>query len=228
MIANKKKFIIGSSLMASFAVILVMIFLPLFNGHNGLNFMDNLYNSISKGSAYYIPKMKTALEPFVGRQVEVNLVLSEKTDLVQAGMLFAKGGAVPSEEGGRLVVSGDLKQILDNCLSDTDLMYHNNGPGLIEKYGYNEKQIIYNWYLVLKAMEKDLKRQKKFSEAKVVGDVIKKAVECSYNYYTIEPQKIEESMAVVLFSLVFYVVYTLWYGFAFMYLFEGWGLRLEH
>jgi hypothetical protein len=24
-------------------------------------------------------------------------------------------------------------------------------------------------------------------------------------------------------SLVFYVVYTLWYGFAIMYMFEGWG-----
>jgi len=32
----------------------------------------------------------------------------------------------------------------------------------------------------------------------------------------------------VIFSLVFYVVYTLWYGFGIMYMFEGWGLRLEH
>jgi hypothetical protein len=28
--------------------------------------------------------------------------------------------------------------------------------------------------------------------------------------------------------LIFYVVYTLWYGFAIMYMFEGWGLQLEH
>jgi hypothetical protein len=33
---------------------------------------------------------------------------------------------------------------------------------------------------------------------------------------------------VVIFSLIFYVVYTLWYGFAIMFLFEGWGLQLEN
>ena len=56
----------------------------------------------------------------------------------------------------------------------------------------------------------------------------KKAVECSNNYYHIAPQKIGDRFGIVIFSLVFYVVYTLWYGFAIMFMFEGWGLRLEH
>jgi len=57
---------------------------------------------------------------------------------------------------------------------------------------------------------------------------LKKVVETSYNYYTIEPQKITDKMGIVIFSLVFYVVYTLWYGFSILFMFEGWGLRLEH
>jgi hypothetical protein len=73
-----------------------------------------------------------------------------------------------------------------------------------------------------------LKKQKLFKEAKVVALVIKKVVETSYNYYTIEPQKITDKMGIVIFSLVFYVCYTLWYGFAILFMFEGWGLRLEH
>jgi len=32
----------------------------------------------------------------------------------------------------------------------------------------------------------------------------------------------------VTFSLVFYVVYTLWYGFGIMFMFEGSGMKLEH
>ena len=32
----------------------------------------------------------------------------------------------------------------------------------------------------------------------------------------------------VLFSLVFYVIYTIWYGYAVMFLFEGLGFRLAH
>ena len=37
-----------------------------------------------------------------------------------------------------------------------------------------------------------------------------------------------KKIGVVIFSLVFYVIYTLWYGFAIMFMFEGWGLKLEH
>ena len=28
--------------------------------------------------------------------------------------------------------------------------------------------------------------------------------------------------------LLFYVIYTMWYGFGFMYLFEGFGMKLDH
>jgi hypothetical protein len=77
-------------------------------------------------------------------------------------------------------------------------------------------------------MEADLKHQKKFKEAKVVALVITKAVELGYNYYEVDPQKIGDKVGIVIFSLVFYVTYTLWYGFAIMFMFEGWGMRLEH
>ena len=77
-------------------------------------------------------------------------------------------------------------------------------------------------------MEFGLKQQKKFKLAKMAELVNSKAVETAYNYYGIDGQKITDRIGVVLFSLVFYVVYTLWYGFGIMYLFEGWGMRLEH
>ena len=77
-------------------------------------------------------------------------------------------------------------------------------------------------------MEKALKKQKKFPEAEIVALLSQKAVEPAYNYYLVEPQRITDKFGIVVFSLAFYVVYTLWYGFAIMYLFEGWGLRLAH
>jgi hypothetical protein len=87
---------------------------------------------------------------------------------------------------------------------------------------------LYNWWQVLKGTEKNLKKQNRFKEAGVVDLIVKKAIETSYNYYQIEPQKITDRLGIVILSLVFYVVYTVWYGFAIMFLFEGWGLRLEH
>ena len=63
MIANKKEFLKGLGLMAAFVIVLIIFFSPVFNGQNGLNYLDSLYNSISKGSAYYIPKLKEEIQP---------------------------------------------------------------------------------------------------------------------------------------------------------------------
>ena len=93
-----------------------------------------------------------------------------------------------------------------NCLSDADQMYFNNGKAIVDKYGYDERRVLYNWHRGLVAAEKALKVQKKFDAAKMVSAVTQKAVECSYNYYTIDPQKISDRWGIVIFSLFFYVI----------------------
>ena len=42
----------------------------------------------------------------------------------------------------------------------------------------------------------------------------------------IEAQEIKTRWGTVLFSLVFYVLYTIWYGYGIMYIFEGLGFEL--
>jgi len=230
MIANKKRFGIGLGMMIAFVVILVLIFMPLYNGQNGLNYLDALYNSISKGSAYYIPAAKDEVKGVVGQPVVVKVAVSDEIQAKQTALLFQKaGGDIQTKVVNKdLTISGDLGKMLQSCVADADLMYHNDGEKIRGNYNYGEKQVLYNWYKALKEMEKDLKRQKMFKEAKIVALVIKKAVECSYNFYTIEPKKISDALGIVIFSLIFYVIYTLWYGFAVMYMFEGWGMKLEH
>jgi hypothetical protein len=228
MIAHKKEFYGGFLMMAVFIVVLILIFMPLFGGQNGLDYLDNLYNTISKGSANYIPKVKEDTEKFIGNSVSVTLVMAEEERARQTTPLFMKGGAMVNTSGAELKVSGDLGKILDNCLADADLMYKNEGEKISAKYGYEAKRVLLNWWVALHHMESDLKHQKKFKEAKVVSVVVKKAVELGYNYYKVEPQKIGDKIGIVIFSLIFYVVYTMWYGFAIMFMFEGWGLKLEH
>ncbi|MBA3029910.1 MAG: hypothetical protein FP816_14045, partial [Desulfobacteraceae bacterium] len=94
MIANKKEFTLGAALMAGFIVVLVLIFLPLFNGYNGLDYLDSLYNSISKGSAYYIPKMKEEIKAVKGQAVNVTLSLPDEAMAEKAALLLNKSGAL--------------------------------------------------------------------------------------------------------------------------------------
>ena len=228
MIANKKQFFGGVGLMIGFVIVLIIFFSPVFGGKNGLDYLDNLYNSISKGSAYYIPKVKEACEPFKGNSVNVTLAMADKTHAQQTAKLFKASNAEAVVGGTDLKVTGDLGMILGNSLADADAMYINDGAKVSGKYGYDEKRAMFNWWDAFHEMERDLKRQKKFKEAKIVALVVKKAVEPSYNYYKIAPQKIGDRWGTVTFSLLFYVIYTLWYGFAIMFMFEGWGMKLEH
>ena len=234
MASQTKKLTSGLVLMAAFVVVFIMIFMPLYGddqhgkAQNGLNYLDNLYNTISKGSAYYIPKVREDAKKYDGSQVELGLALKDAKQAELAAKLLAAGGAQVLADGDKLKVSGSLGQIFQNVLADADDMYHNRGDKVAQKYGTNERLALHTWHQVLTAIDKDLDRQKMFAESKM-GDTIKtRAVECSYNYYGIQPQNIGDKWGIVIFSLAFYVVYTLWYGFGIMYIFEGIGMRLEH
>jgi hypothetical protein len=228
MLANKKEFFSGVGLMVAFLVVLVIMFSPVFGGQNGLNYLDGLYNSISKGSAYYIPDLKIKAAKQSGNAITASVVMKDEKQAMETAPLFLKSGAMVNITGSEIKVSGDLGSILTNCLEDSDQMFNNRGEVVKDKYKMDERLSMYNWWMALKALTKDLNKQKKFTETKFIGDINKRAVECSYNYYKVTPENISAKWGLVVFSLVFYVVYTMWYGFAILFMFEGWGLKLEH
>lgn len=228
MIAKKKEFTLGLVMLISFFVVLAFMFVPLFEGRNFLEYMDRLFNSIAKGSAYYVPKVREDIRQMGETSIDLTLGLSSPAQAQQVAPLFRQAGAQVNASEAKLSVSGDFGKLLSACLDDADAMYHNNGKALADKYGYHERQALYNWYSSLKAAEKTFQAQKRFKEASVIAQLNQKAVETAYNFYQIEPQQIGERLWMVVFSLVFYVVYTLWYGFAILFMFEGWGFQLEH
>lgn len=228
MIASKKEFFGGFAMLLGFIGVFVVMFMPIFEGKNLLDYMDSLYNSISKGSAYFIPKLQEGVKEHEGKAVTLELIMEDEAQAKGMGTILTKRGVETKLDGAKVAVKGDLGQILGFAITDSDDMFANKGDKLKTAYGIEGKQSLYYWWKGLKAMDKDLKRQEKFAESKFVGAVIKKGVECSYNYFGVAPENIMDKILVVIFSLVFYVVYTLWYGFAIMFMFEGWGLKLAH
>ena len=94
MIADPRKFYIGVGLLAFFAVVLVIFFLPVLDGKNPMTYLDSLYNSISKQSAYHIPELKqqTARQRATGGS---GLGLSIARELVQL-----MGGTIGARSDG--------------------------------------------------------------------------------------------------------------------------------
>lgn len=228
MIERKKEFYGGVAMMGGFIAVLIIMFMPIFYGQNALNYLDALFNSISKGSAFYVSSLREDVQPLMNDPVEATLAMPNAARAEQSVLLFEKAGASVTVTDASLNVSGDLGQILSNALDDAEAMYYNNSEQLQAKYGLEGRRVLYNWWSALNALEDALNRQERFKEAKVAASVRGKAVETAFNYYQIEPQKISDRWGIVIFALVFYVVYTLWYGFAIMFMFEGWGMDLEH
>lgn len=229
MIANKKELTGGIAMMAGFLVVLFIFFMPLYHGQNGLDYLDNLFNSISKGSAYYIPELKEKVaKSEVGKNITVTLSFETEEQAKESALLFTNGGATVIAEGKSMKVSGDFGKILGNCLEDSDTLFKNQGDKLEEKYGTEGKKTLFNWWTGLKSMKKDLDKQSMFKESTTVNKVMTRAVECAYNYYKVVPESMTSKLWMVIFSLVFYVVYTMWYGYAILFIFEGWGLQISH
>lgn len=233
MIAHKNIFVKGAILMAGFLIVLFAMFMPIFNGHHAVNMMDNLYNSISKGSAYYIPGLiKDTEKKYNSTDIKVDIKLKSKEVAAETMHLFTTAGAKVVQTEEKLSVEGNLGAIIQSVLSDSDVMFVNDGKKLKAKYGYDdaydEKKILFNWWNALKGTAKSLTKQEKFPEAKFINNIMTRAVECSYNYYKVKAENIKDKVAIVIFSLVFYVVYTVWYGYGLMYMFEGWGMQMSH
>jgi hypothetical protein len=219
----------GIVMLVGFFALLVIIFSPVFPGKvNGLDYMDNLFNMISKGSSYFIPKALESSEKFKGRQVEMTIKLKDEAAAQQAVKLLAVDKVTTSAAGEKLTIAGDVGIIMDQALADADLMFNNNGAAVKEKYGMNEKSVINQWWEIFGGMSKEMTKLERFEAAKEFTNIQKKALEPAYNYYGVAIKKWQENIGLVIASLAFYVGYTLWYGFGLMFLFEGIGLRIGH
>ena len=113
------------------------------------------------------------------------------------------------------------------ALEDSQAVFHNQEEKIATKYGYPGKEVLYVWWSAFKSLDKELKKQKMFAAASFLADVVKKGVEVGYNFRGIEPQSASSKAGILSLSLVFYVIYTLWWGYAILFLFEGVGMQMK-
>ena len=223
----------GIIMIFSFIAVLAIVFTPIFPGTNGqkvngLDYLDNFFNQLAKGSAYYIDKQIEEAQSYVGTTYSATLVMRSPQQAERVASLFAANNISAHAVGVDLDLSGDFADITTIILKDADLMYDNVGQIIADKYNMNELAVLYGWYLVLQAMEKDLNQAKQFNQAKFLKKSMSKAVEPAYNFYKVEVKPVKEEMVLLAFALIFYVAYTVWYGFGLLYIFEGMGIKLEH
>ncbi|MBI5101170.1 MAG: hypothetical protein HZB33_04975 [Nitrospirae bacterium] len=236
LIRNKRMFGLGMVLCISFFTVLLAIFTPLFKGKNGLQFADDSFNRLSKGSSYFIPKVAKNNDKFMGKMFAATIKVDKPEDkpgeaekrAENIARVFTTAGAGVEVTGASVKIEGDLGKVLASTLQDSDVMYKNQGEAIKARYGAeDEKKIFRQWHNALTKITKELQKDKKIEEAKMVSEVVKKAVEPAYNFYGVDAEKVIDHAGMLSGLLIFYVAYTMWWGYAIFYLFDGVGLSMK-
>jgi len=243
----KKHLGVGIILAISFWVVLFLMFSPIFpktaegKAQNGLEWADELFNQLAKGSSYFIPKVQKSNEKFMGKMFSATINVGKPEDkpgdgekrAERASKLFMiNPGATVEVSGTQLKIEGDLGQVLKAALDDADIMFKNEGDKIKAKYAAamatdDEKQMFRQWNNVLPKIDKVFKKEGKIEESQIVANVTKKAIEAGYNFYKVDAKKVKDEAFLMTFLLVFYVAYTMWWGFAIFFIFEGIGLSMK-
>ena len=110
---NTKKLLLGIFLLISFFVVLILIFMPIFpGGKNGLEFSDDFFNSLSKGSSNYMDNMRQLSQNFVGVPFTAQIDMDTPQQAEKTALLFRGAGAQVAVEGSKLNLSGGLGKVL--------------------------------------------------------------------------------------------------------------------
>jgi hypothetical protein len=228
LIRNPKTFKVGVALAISFLGILLIIFMPVFgDGRNGLVYSDDLFNKLSKGSSYFIPGVRENVSKFEGQSFSLAIKADKKEFADKAVAVLLKSNVQVGTEGDLLRISGDLGRFLNTVIDSADAMYHDEGSRVATAYGMNEREAMETLWAVLNRTVKEFQRERKVDQANIVDRVMRRAVEPAYNFYGIEAQRIGDKALTVIALLTFYVIYTMWWGYAIFYMFDGIGLSMK-
>jgi len=230
-VVNKKSFTKGALFLISFAAVFTLIVMPIFPDEKGkvtgLDYADNLFNRLSKGSSWFVPEIAPRVKVMEGKEIEVAVPLKKAASADAVVKLYTANGAAASAENGLVRVKADFGKLLGAVLTDCEAIYHDKPEPVSAKYGMDGGKALALWWEALQPMIKELQKIKRIPEAQVLDLVIRKGIEPAYNFQGIPVGSVKQEFALMLALLVFYVVYTLWYGFAIFDLFEGIGLTMK-
>ncbi len=226
LIVHKRPFYTGLVMAAGFAAVLIVMFLPVIGGRTPLQAADDLFNSVAKHSSYYIPELREHAQAYRDTPLDMRLTLPDAEAAAKAAAVLKSGGAEASANGAVVSLRGSLGRLLGAALDNADTLFKNRGE-VASSQGLGAKEGMFAWWQVLKQVNKQLRAKGDFQKASDVEEVISKGVEVGYNFYGIQPKAAGAYAGILGLALVFYLVYTMWWGYSIMWLCDGIGLQMK-
>ena len=226
-IVDRRKFALGVAGLVVFAAMLVLGFFPLYRGDNALQWADRMFNRLAKDSANYIETGKQKAEKFVGLTVDLGVNPKDNIDKAELARLIQLNGLDAGLlDDGRVRITGNFGQLTAAALQDAETAFNNENRRLEVKYGMSSEEVIYCWWIAFDGLTRRYLQENRATEANFTKFMTTKVLEPTYNFRGIHAYSVKDNALQVIGLLVFYIIYTLWYGFSIMLIFEGLGITV--
>jgi hypothetical protein len=224
-IVHPGRFAMGVTGLAVFFILLTVGLCSVTKQGTLLTWADNLFNQLARDSAYYVPEARKRADKFAQEKVDLGVHPNDPVDDAQVAQLLVKNALEAKVLGdGRVRVVGNLAGAARSALADADLEFHNESAQLEARYEMTANEVMYCWWIVFDGLTRRYVQEGRGEEANFTKFLTTKVLEPAYNFRGISPRPIRGCVLPVFLLLGFYIVYTLWYGFSIMYLFEGFGI----
>jgi hypothetical protein len=229
-VTNRRKLTAGILALVGFFVVLTLWMSPLAGERTGLQWADDFFNRLSKNSSDYMERMKAECARYEGRRFEASAAVRKPEDAARlAGMLSAGGLQASADADGRAVrFSGDLGLAGRAAVADADALFHDRGAELEDRYKMPGREAVYWWWTAFDGVYKSCVKARDVQGSNFASSVMTRACEPAYNFAGIPATAAAEAKGRLVLLLGFYLVYTVWYGFAIMWIFEGLGIVPRH
>lgn len=224
MIVDRRQFTKGVISLVLFLLLLIPLFTPVFNGQTGMEAADDLFNSLSKGSSYYIPQVREEAADYQG-QLAVRIKVDDAVQAETLVKMFEGTGAAVTVGPDAVEVDGRLDAVLAAAIQDSDDLFNENQAAIETRYGVQDAtHVVYYWHKAFSQIQTAYADEGRFQDSLFVKKVSERALEPAYNFAGIDAASVSERAGITIFLLAFYIVYTVWYGFSIMFIFEGLGI----
>lgn len=220
-----RKLALGLGLLAAFVVLLVLMLAPLSHGENLLVMADELFNARAKLSANAFSRARSEATAWLGTGVDLDVTPRDAAGAERMLRVVAGHAESRPTADGRVRVTGDLGRLAEAAIADAAMLYRD--PDVRADAGHpgvGAAQAVHSWWLVFDGLSRRYVQEGRAAEAAFTRLVSTKVLEPSYNFRAVTVEDPDESTIHLVVLLAFYIAYTILFGLAIMYLFEGLGI----
>ncbi len=163
------------------------MYLPLEDGKNSFEIMENTFNSLRKGITPPFDELNVANRANLGKSFSANLTFSNRRMTEAATRILLRNKLMVTPKGRTLKIQGDLGYTLKYLMDDVHQLYLNGNKKIENKYGMSSTQSMFVVDRILKKLAISMKSKRMTAQEKLINKIRFEELVPAYNLRSAPP-----------------------------------------